>query len=135
MLGCDDRRRSHRHKFDVGNGHARPFCLFLSILHHDNELGNDKCLRVILPHISAEGDHVDGMQPPTVGVKEGHDVDGRDFSVESLGIFEIVVPDLVNDMRRNLGRHVRPPRNWHSHQGSICGQLLHEHGRLLWRHR
>jgi len=70
---------------------------FFSILHHDDELGNAIHLHVILRHISAEGDHVDGMQPPAVGVEKGHDVDGRDFCVESLGVLEIVVPDLVND--------------------------------------
>ena len=98
MLGHENSRRGHHHKFDIGNGHARPFCLFLSILHHDNELGNAICLRVILRHISAEGDHVDGMQPPAVGVEEGHDVDGRDLGVEGIGVFEIVVPDLVDDI-------------------------------------
>ena len=38
------------------------------------------------------------MQPPTVGVEEGHDVDGQDLGVESIGVFEIVVPDLVDDI-------------------------------------
>jgi len=43
------------------------------------------------------------MQPPAVGIKEGHDVDGHDFFVESLGIFEIVVPDLINDIAKEFG--------------------------------
>ena len=34
------------------------------------------------------------MQPLTVGVEEGHDVDGHDLCEESLGVFEIIVPDL-----------------------------------------
>jgi len=54
-------------------------------------------------HISAEGDRVDGMQPPAVGVEEGHDVDGRDLSVEGISIFEIIVPDLVNDIAKKFG--------------------------------
>ncbi len=37
------------------------------------------------------------MNPSTVGVKEGHDVDGRDLRVEGVGIFEIVVPNLINN--------------------------------------
>jgi hypothetical protein len=61
MLGREDSRRGHHHKFDIGDGHARPFCLFLRILHHDDELGNAIRLHVILRHISAEGDHVNGM--------------------------------------------------------------------------
>jgi hypothetical protein len=98
MLGPKDSRRGHHHKFDIGDGHARPFRLFLRILHHDDELGNAICLHVLLRHISVEGNHVNGMQPPTVGVEEGHDVDGRDLGVESIGVFEIVVPDLVDDI-------------------------------------
>jgi len=43
------------------------------------------------------------MQPPTVGVKEGHDVDGHDLSVEGISVFEIVVPDLVNDISKKFG--------------------------------
>ncbi len=61
MLGREDSRQGHHHEFDIGNGHARPFRLFLRILYHDNELGDAICLHVILHHISAEGDHVDGM--------------------------------------------------------------------------
>ena len=28
MLGRKDSRRGHHHEFDIGDGHARPFCLF-----------------------------------------------------------------------------------------------------------
>ena len=51
-----------------------------------------------------EGDHVDGMRPPAVGVKEGHDVVGSDLCVEGIGVFEIVVPDLVNDIAKEFGK-------------------------------
>jgi len=57
----------------------------------------------MLHHISLEGDHVDGMQPPAVGVEEGHDIDGRDLGVEGIGVFEIVVPDLVDDIVEKFG--------------------------------
>jgi len=43
------------------------------------------------------------MQPPAVGIEEGHDVDGRDPGVEGIGVFEIVVPDLVNDTVEKFG--------------------------------
>ncbi len=42
------------------------------------------------------------MQDPAVGVEEGHDVDGRDLSVEGISIFEIVVPDLVNNIAKKF---------------------------------
>jgi hypothetical protein len=54
--------------------------------HHDNELGDAICLNVVLGHVWAEGDHVDGMQPPAVGIKMGHDIQGRDFCVERFGV-------------------------------------------------
>jgi hypothetical protein len=80
-------------------------------LPHDNEFGNAIRLYVILRHISAEGDHVDGMQPPPVGVEEGHDVDGHDLHVECFGVLEIVVPDLADNIAKefggaSFGRHV-----------------------------
>jgi hypothetical protein len=28
MLGREDCRQGHHHEFDIGDGHARPFCLF-----------------------------------------------------------------------------------------------------------
>jgi hypothetical protein len=102
MLGREDRRRGHHHEFDIGDGHAGPFCLFFRILHHDNELGDAIHLRIILHHISVEGDHVDGMQPPAVGVEEGLDVACRDLCVERLGILEIVVPDLVDNVTKEF---------------------------------
>jgi len=107
MLGREDSHRGHHHKFDIGDGHARPFRLFLRILHHDDELWDAIRLHVILRYISAEGDQVDGMQPPAVGVEEGRDVDGRDLGVEGIGVFEIIVPYLVDDIAENtLGRSV-----------------------------
>jgi hypothetical protein len=67
---------------------ARIYCLFLCILHHDNELGDAIHLHLVLGHISAQSDHVNkGTKPSTVGIKEGHDVDGRDLHGEGVGIF------------------------------------------------
>jgi hypothetical protein len=43
------------------------------------------------------------MQTPAVGVKVGHDFDGHDPSEESLGIFEIIVPDLIDDIAKECG--------------------------------
>ncbi len=50
-----------------------------------------------------EGDNVNGMQPPAVGVEVGHDLKGRDFCVESLGVLQVVVPNLLNDVAEELG--------------------------------
>jgi hypothetical protein len=44
MLGREDSRRGHHHEFNIGDGHACLFCIFLRILHHDDELGNAICL-------------------------------------------------------------------------------------------
>ena len=35
--------------------------------------------------------------------QEGHNVDGRDLCVEGIGVFEIVVPDLINDIVKKFG--------------------------------
>ncbi len=54
-------------------------------------------------HVSAEGDHVNGVKPPAVGVKEGHDLEGQNLSVEGVGVLEVVVPDFVNDVLEEFG--------------------------------
>jgi len=66
------------------------------------KLGDAIHLHIILHHISAEGDHVDGVQADAVGIKEGHDLDGRDLCVEGLGVFEIIVPDLINNITKKF---------------------------------
>jgi hypothetical protein len=43
------------------------------------------------------------MQPPAVGIKVCHDLKGHDLCVESLGILQVVVPNLVNDAMEELG--------------------------------
>jgi len=42
------------------------------------------------------------VQAAAVGVEEGHDFDGRDLSVEGLGVFEIVVPDLIDHVAKEF---------------------------------
>jgi hypothetical protein len=73
MLGRKDSRQGHHHELNVGDGHARPFRFFLRVLHHYDVLGDSIHLHVMLMHIRAKQDHVHGMEPPAVGVKEGHD--------------------------------------------------------------
>ncbi len=102
MLGCTDGSQGCHHKFDIGKGHASLLCLLLSIFHHDNELGDAIRLDIVLGHVQAEGDHVNGMQPPAVGVKVGHDFMGCDLCTESLGILQVIVPNLINNVARNL---------------------------------
>ena len=43
------------------------------------------------------------MQPPAVGVEVGHDFKGRDLCIESLGILQVDVPNLVDDVAEELG--------------------------------
>jgi hypothetical protein len=103
MLGREDSRQSHHHKFDVGDGHAPPLRLFLSILQHVDVLGNAVRLDVILMHVGAEGNHVDGMKSPAVGVKEGDNFKGRHLRVKGVGILEVFEPDLVNGFSEEFG--------------------------------
>jgi hypothetical protein len=103
MLSCKDRSGGHHDKFDVGDGHARPLHLFLCILQHDDVLGNAIRLHVVLVHVGAEGDHVDGVEPPTVGIKERDDFKSHHLHIEGVGILEVVVPDLVDNFAEELG--------------------------------
>jgi hypothetical protein len=48
-------------------------------------------------------DHVEGMKPSAVGVKEGHDVNGHDLRVEGVSVFEGVVSNLIANIRKKLG--------------------------------
>ena len=78
------------------------------------------------------------MQPPAVGVEEGHDVDGHDLHVEHFGILEIIVPDLADDIAKEFGdasfdRLVDGV--WSSQRGGIYGLPLYEHGQQLWHCR
>jgi hypothetical protein len=103
VLGSEDSCQGHDHKFDIGDRHASPLHLFLRILHHGNELGDAICLHVVLHHVQAEGDHVDGMQTPAVGIEVDHDFEGRDLCIEHLGILKVVIPNLVNDVLEEYG--------------------------------
>jgi hypothetical protein len=104
ILGRKDGRQSHHHKFDVGDGHARPLCLFLSILQHVDVLGNAIRLDVILMHFGAEGNHVNGMKSPAVGVLEGDNFKGQNLSVEGVGVLEVFEPDLIDGFSEEFGR-------------------------------
>ncbi len=42
-------------------------------------------------------------QLPAVGIKVGHDLKGRDLCVESLGILQAVVPNLIHDVAEESG--------------------------------
>ena len=43
------------------------------------------------------------MKLSTVGVEERHDVDSRDLRVEGVGVFEVVEPNLFNNVMEKLG--------------------------------
>jgi hypothetical protein len=102
VLGCKDSRQCHHDKFNVGDRHAVLFSLFLGILHHDNELGDAIHLHTVLHHIRAKQDHVKGMKPSAGGVEERL-VDGHDLRVEVVCIFEVIVPNLINNLVETLG--------------------------------
>jgi hypothetical protein len=103
MLDCKDSHQGHHYKFNVGNRHAGTRHLFLHILHHEDELGDAICLHVILHHICAQGDYVDGMKPSAVGIKGGHDVNGCDLRVKGVGIFQVIASNFIDDVTEKFG--------------------------------
>ncbi len=66
-------------------------------------MGDAIYLHVIFGLISAEGNHVKNMQIPAVGVEEGDDVKCRGLCIEGIGILEVIVPHLVDDITEELG--------------------------------
>ncbi len=102
-MGHKDGRQGHHDELDVGNGHARPLHLFLSLLQHDDVLRDAVCRHVVPMHVGAEGDHINGVEPPTVGVEEGHDLEGQHLRIEGISVLEVVVPDLVNYLAEEFG--------------------------------
>jgi hypothetical protein len=66
MLSRKDGRRGHHEKFNVGDRHARPLRLLLSVLQHVDVLGDAIGLHVVLVHVRPEGDHVDGVEASAV---------------------------------------------------------------------
>ena len=103
MLRCEDGRRGHHHKFDVGDGHACPLCLLLGILQHVDVLGDAVRLHVVLVHVCSEGDHVHGMEAPAVCIEERDDLEGSHLRVEGVRVLEVVEPDLVDGLVEELG--------------------------------
>ncbi len=51
VLGCEDGCQGYHHKFNISNGDASPLPLLLSILHHDDELGDVIRLDVVLGQV------------------------------------------------------------------------------------
>ncbi len=93
------------------------------------------------------------MTPSAVGVKEGHDVDGRDLCVKGVGVFEVVVPNFIDKVVEKLGHaSLSPPvagivieagfvgslrtntnDRWHHHQLSYS-RVGDKPGVLIWHH-
>jgi hypothetical protein len=76
--------------------------LLLCILHHDYVLGDAIYLYLILGHIIVQGDHVDGVELSTVGIKEGHDAKPCVLCIKGLGILEALVTNLVSNVTEKL---------------------------------
>ncbi len=73
------------------------------------------------------------MQPPTVGLEVGHDFEGCDLCIESLGILQVIIPNLVDDVVEEFGdamfgRLVA----LHCCQGGIFGWPWRKHRQQLW---
>ena len=77
--------------------------LFLGLLQHDDILGNAVGLGVVAMHVCLKSKHVDGVEPPPVGIKEGHDIDSKYLHVKGIHVLEIGVPSLVHDGEEELG--------------------------------
>ncbi len=54
-------------------------------------------------HVGVEGNHVNGMELPAVGVKEGHDLEGQHLCIEDISVLEVVVLDLVDYLAEEFG--------------------------------
>ncbi len=74
----------------------------MGILHHEDELGDAIHLHVVLHRVRAKQYHVKGMKPSAVSIKERHDVNGCDLCVEGVGVFEVIVPNLINNVGHTL---------------------------------
>ncbi len=54
-------------------------------------------------HTCTKGNHVDGVETNALGIKKGHDFEGRHLCVEGVGVLEIIVPYLVDCLTKELG--------------------------------
>ncbi len=54
-------------------------------------------------HVRPESEHVDGVEPPTVRAKEGHQVNSQYLHIEGIRILEVGVPSLVHRGEEELG--------------------------------
>ena len=77
--------------------------IFLGILKHDYVVGDATPLRIVPIHVGVEGDHIDSVEPPTVGLEGGYDLEGQHLRIEGISIIEVVVPDLVDCLAEEFG--------------------------------
>jgi hypothetical protein len=64
------------------------------------------------------------MWPPTVGIEVGHDLKGHDLCVELLGVFQVIIPNLVNNnCKETWQRHVWLLCSWISLKVGFVGGL------------
>jgi hypothetical protein len=54
-------------------------------------------------HISTKRDHVNGAKTAPVGIKEVDDCEGRHLRVEGVSILEVIVPNLIDRLAKELG--------------------------------
>jgi hypothetical protein len=53
-------------------------------------------------HVRRESEHVNGVEPPAVGIEEGHDFDSEYLCVEGIRVLEVSVPSLVHRGKEEL---------------------------------
>ncbi len=54
-------------------------------------------------HVGPETNHVHCTKPPAVSFEERHDLPRRNFSVKSLGVLEVVIPNLLDGVAEEFG--------------------------------
>jgi hypothetical protein len=72
-----------------------------------DELGNAISLGIILMHVGPEANHVNGMEAPTVGIKERHDVPCGDLGVKGFGGLDVIIPYFLDGFMEEFG-HALP---------------------------
>ena len=53
-------------------------------------------------HVDAEGDYVNGVKTPAVGIAKGHDLEGHHLHVRVVNVLQVVVPHLIYGVMEEL---------------------------------
>ncbi len=53
-------------------------------------------------HVDSEGDYVNGVKTPAVGIAKGHDLEGHHLHVRVVNVLQVVVPHLIYGVTEEL---------------------------------